>query len=79
MAAGASSTPGLLVTREAQLSKTSTVAQHVVTAEFEVFCGIDVARESHHAVALDRQGERLADRPLPNDEPDLVVLTREVG
>lgn len=60
------------------MSKTSTVAQHVVTAEFEVFCGIDVARESHHAVALDRQGERLADRPLPNDEPDLVQLFEEL-
>ena len=25
----------------------------------EVFCGVDVARETHHAVALDRAGRRL--------------------
>jgi hypothetical protein len=41
---------------------------------FEVFCGIDVAREVHHAVALDRRGRRLADRPLPNDETALRAL-----
>lgn len=35
---------------------------------FEVFCGVDVARETHHSVALDRGGRRLADRPLANDE-----------
>lgn len=28
-------------------------------AGFEVFCGIDVARETHHAVALNRDGDRL--------------------
>jgi transposase len=42
--------------------------------EFEVFCGIDVARETHHVVALDDQGHRLIDCPLPNAEPDLVGL-----
>ena len=47
-------------------------------AEFEVFCGIDVARETHHAVALDPAGERLTDRPLPNAEPDLVELFEEL-
>ena len=41
---------------------------------FEVFCGIDVARETHHAVALNRDGDRLVDRPLLNAEPDLVKL-----
>lgn len=39
-----------------------------------MFCGIDVARQTHHTVALDRRGNRLADRPLPNAEPDLVAL-----
>jgi hypothetical protein len=39
-----------------------------VGASVEVFCGVDVAREIHHAVAVDRSGRRLADRPLPNDE-----------
>jgi len=38
---------------------------------YEVFCGIDVARETHHAVALDSRGQRLVDRPLPNDEAQL--------
>ncbi len=38
---------------------------------YQVFCGIDVARETHHAVALDSRGQRLVDRPLPNDEAQL--------
>jgi hypothetical protein len=45
---------------------------------FEVFCGVDVARETHHAVALDRGGRRLADRPLPNDEAALRALFSEL-
>ena len=44
----------------------------------EVFCGVDVARETHHAVALDRGGRRLADRPLPNDEAALRALFSEL-
>ena len=60
------------------MSKTSSVAQQAAVAGFEVFCGIDVARETHHAVALDPAGERLVDRPLPNAEPDLVGLFDEL-
>lgn len=60
------------------MSKTSPAAQYLAAAQFEVFCGIDVARDSHHAVALDRQGERLTDRPLPNAEPDLMQLFEEL-
>ena len=59
------------------MSKTSP-AIRPVTAMFDVFCGIDVARETHHAVALDPKGQRLADRPLPNSEPDLVQLYDEL-
>jgi len=55
------------------LSKTKSKALRN-EAGFEVFCGIDVARETHHAVALNRDGDRLVDRPLPNAEPDLVKL-----
>ena len=44
----------------------------------EVFCGVDVAREIHHAVAVDRSGRRLADRPLPNDEAALRRLITEL-
>ena len=61
------------------MSKTSAAAHYLAAAQFEVFCGIDVARDAHHAVALDRQGERLTDRPLPNAESDLVVLPGHVG
>ena len=43
-----------------------------------MFCGIDVARETHHAVALDDRGHRLIDRPLPNAEPDLVGLFEDL-
>jgi transposase len=45
----------------------------------EVFCGVDVARETHHAVALDRAGRRLVDRPLPNDEAALRKLFIELA
>lgn len=45
----------------------------------EVFCGVDVAREGHHAVALDRAGQLLADRPLPNDEAALRKLFTELA
>lgn len=59
------------------MSKTRPV-QAPAGGEFEVFCGIDVAREIHHAVALDDQGHRLIDRPLPNAEPDLVGLFEDL-
>jgi len=45
----------------------------------EVFCGVDVAREIHHAVAVDRSGRRLADRALPNDETALRRLFTELA
>ncbi len=45
---------------------------------FEVFCGVDVARETHHAVALHHGGRRLADRALPNDEAALRALFTEL-
>ena len=45
----------------------------------EVFCGVEVARETHHAVALDRAGRRLVDRPLPNDETALRNLFTELA
>jgi hypothetical protein len=40
-------------------------------AEIGMFLGVDVGKGAHHAVALDRVGERLLDRPLPNDETEL--------
>jgi transposase len=59
------------------LSKTSP-APEPGSGDFEVFCGIDVARETHHAVALDDHGHRLIDRPLPNAEPDLAGLFEDL-
>lgn len=56
----------------------SSNAQTVVMGEFEVFCGLDVAREAHHAVVLDHAGRRLADRPLPNAEAELDSSTSSV-
>jgi hypothetical protein len=44
----------------------------------EVFCGVEVARETHHAVALDRAGRWLVGRPLPNDETALRNLFMEL-
>ena len=41
---------------------------------YAVFCGLDVGKAAHHVVALDTAGRRLADRPLPNDEPALRAL-----
>jgi hypothetical protein len=46
---------------------------------FEVFCGIDVARDTHHAVALNGAGDRPVDRVLPNAEPDLTTLFEAFG
>lgn len=34
----------------------------------DVFVGIDVGKGEHHAVALNRAGKSLYDKPLPNDE-----------
>jgi len=40
----------------------------------EVFIGVDVGKGAHHAVALDREGRRLLDCALPNDEAQLRAL-----
>ena len=39
-----------------------------------VFCGLDFGKGEHHATALDRDGHRLHDRPLPQDEQALRAL-----
>jgi transposase len=41
---------------------------------FGVFLGLDVGKDAHHAVGLDRDGTRLHDGPLPNSEPKLRAL-----
>lgn len=37
----------------------------------QVFIGVDVDKDTHHAVAINRSGKRLFDKALPNDENKL--------
>lgn len=39
----------------------------------DVFIGIDVGKTDHHAVAIDRTGKKLLDKPLPQDEAKLAL------
>ena len=41
---------------------------------FAVFCGLDVGKGTHHAVALTPEGRRLHDGELPQDEARLRAL-----
>ncbi|EXJ52315.1 transposase IS110 [Microbacterium sp. MRS-1] len=47
--------------------------------EVDVFVGLDVGKGEHHAVALDRAGQRLYDRPLPNDERRLKAVLDQLA
>ncbi len=42
--------------------------------EYDVYCGLDVGKQAHHAVAVDRNGKRLHDAALPQDETRLRAL-----
>jgi len=44
-----------------------------------VYCGLDVGKGDHYAVALDPAGKRLHDGPLPNDEQRLRALFDKLG
>jgi transposase len=63
-------------------SGTARLEDEVVTSidrydEVDVFVGLDVGKGEHHAVALDKVGNRLFDGALPNDERKLrAVLTQ---
>ncbi|WP_145952892.1 IS110 family transposase [Tessaracoccus aquimaris] len=41
---------------------------------FNVWCGLDVGKQAHHACALDAAGRRIADKPLPQDQARLEEL-----
>jgi len=41
------------------------------SVSYAVYCGLDVGKGVHHACALDPDGTKLYDRPLPNDEAAL--------
>lgn len=45
--------------------------EQLVSGNIAVWCGVDVGKEEHHACALDSNGNRLFDRPLPQDESRL--------
>ena len=52
------------------MSEPDKIGQH----GYAVFCGLDVGKAEHHACALDPAGQRLHDRPLPNDEAALIQI-----
>jgi transposase len=45
---------------------------------FEIFCGVDVAKASHHVVALTANGRRLVDSKVANDETALTALVSKL-
>src|SRR5699024_6949712 len=47
-------------------------------ASFALFIGLDVGKSEHHATALTRDGERVYDKALPNDEFKLRSLLAEL-
>lgn len=44
----------------------------------QVFIGVDVGKDTHHAVAVNRSGKRLFDKVLPNDENKLRSLISDL-
>ena len=46
---------------------------------FDVYCGVDVGKGEHHAVGLGRDGRRLFDKPLPNDEAKLRAVFAQLA
>ena len=47
------------------------VAGEMDIKDIEVFIGIDVGKAEHWATALSREGRKVFDKPLPNDEERL--------
>jgi hypothetical protein len=45
------------------------------TVDYAIFCGPDVGKGTHHAVALDPTGQRVSDRELPQDQARLRELS----
>lgn len=60
----------------AQTVENLMIPEHV---SVDVFLGIDVGKSDHHAVALDRTGKKLLDKPLPQDEAKLRSLFEKVS
>ena len=66
-------------TTVAQAGAATFVEVVVDHSEFEVFLGIDVGKDKHYAVALDRSGGELLERELPQDETRLRTLIAGLG
>ena len=47
--------------------------------DYAVYIGLDVGKQAHHACALNVDGTRLHDKPLPQDESSLRGLLTELG
>lgn len=45
----------------------------------DVFIGVDVGKTDHHAVALNREGKKLLDKALPQDEAKLKEIIRSLA
>ncbi len=45
-----------------------------MNSEYAVVIGLDVGKTGHHACALDPDGNKLFDKPLPQDEAQLRAL-----
>lgn len=41
---------------------------------FDIWCGLDVGKQAHHACALDAAGKKVFDKPLPQDQSMLEDL-----
>lgn len=46
---------------------------------YDIYCGIDVGKSVHHAIALTADGRRVLSRDLPQDEAMLRALFRELA
>lgn len=66
-------------TTVAQAGAATSVEVVVDDSGFEVFLGIDVGKDKHYAVALDRAGQTLLERELPQDEARLRALIEGLG
>lgn len=45
----------------------------------DIFIGVDVGKSNHHAVGIDRQGKKILDRALPQDEAKLRSIIKAVA
>lgn len=46
---------------------------------FDIWCGLDLGKQAHHACALDAAGKKVLDKPLPQDQTRLEELFANLG